>query len=196
MKPKRFLKIESIKKLQKYGLPIPKTIFVFDFKKQEKEIDEFLKNRKYITVRSDKREDTDFCPHWLGCPVKKAKNFIRKITLQGYAVILHEMVPIYRERASGNILVLKKYFFIELMGVGPLTWITREGKISEWIKVRKSDLKEVSHTGKRFLKKKELKNILKLAKRVPPYRVLEFSLRPEGLYFWQMIEDKTSKNLE
>ena len=147
-------------------------------------------------IRSDKREDTDFCPHWLGCPVKKAKNFIKKITLQGYAVILHEMVPIYSERASGNILVLKKYFFVELMGVGPLTWITREGKVSEWIKVRKNDLKEVSHTGKRFLKKKELKNILKLAKRVPPYRVLEFSLRPEGLYFWQIIKDKTSKNLE
>ena len=110
MKSDKFLKIESIKELKKYGLPVPQTIFIFNFKKQEKEIDDFLKNKRYVTVRSDKKGATDFCPHWLGCPGKKAKNFIRKITLQGYAVILHELIPIYRERSSGNILVLKNIF--------------------------------------------------------------------------------------
>lgn len=196
MKSDKFLKIESIKELKKYGLPVPQTIFIFNFKKQEKEIDDFLKNKRYVSVRSDKKGATDFCPHWLGCPVKKAKNFIRKIISKGYAVIIHELIPIYVERASGNILILKKYFIIEMMSIGPLTWMNREGKVEEWIKVRKSDFKEISHSGKRILRNKKLRNILKLTKRIPPYKLIEFTLRPEGLYFWQIKNDKTAKKLE
>lgn len=196
MKSTKFLKIESIKELKKYGLPFPKTVFIFNFKKQKKEIDRFLSNKKYVTIRSDKKGSTDFCPHNLRCPVNKAKRFIEKIISKGYAAILQNYVPIYKDKASGNILILKKRIFIELMGEGPLTWMTREGLVREWIVLRKKDFKEIMHSGRRLLKGKKLINILKMVKKIPSYRLVEFTLRPEGLYFWQIKEDKTAKKLE
>ncbi len=90
----------------------------------------------------------------------------------------------------------KKYNRMRSYEVANIIERFMEGKVSEWIKIRKSDFEEINHTGRRFLKKKELINILKLAKKIPPYKILEFTLRPEGLYFWQIIEDKTSKKLE
>ena len=79
MKSAEFQKIKSIKEIQKYKLPYPKTIFIFNFRKQKKEIDKFLKNKENITIRTDKKGKTDFCPHILRCPKNKAKPFIKKI---------------------------------------------------------------------------------------------------------------------
>jgi len=197
MQLKGFKKIEGIKELQTYNLPIPDTIFIFNFKKQEKEIDKFLKNKENITIRTDKRGNTDFCPHILRCPKSKAKPFIKKITAKGYATILQEYLPIRKNRIlSGNILILKNHILMELMGVGPLTWLNREGRVEEQIKFRKDNLKEVEHLGKRLVRKKKLVNIVKMVKNIPPYKVLEFTLRLEGPFFWQIKEDKTAKLLE
>ncbi len=195
MKLDGFKKIESIKKLQKYKLPITQTIFIFDFKKQEKEIDDFLKNKRIVTIRSDKIGSTDFCPLSIGCPRNKAKTLIKKINSKGYAVILQQYVPV-RSKASGNILILKKHILVELMGTGALSLMNREGEIEEQIKFRKKDLTEVSHFGKRLIRKRELINILKMVKKMPVYNLIEFTLRNNGLYFWQIREDKTAGQLE
>ncbi len=197
MKLAKFSKIKSIKEIQKYKLPHPKTIFIFNFRKQKKEIDEFLKNKENITIRTDKKGDTDFCPHILRCPKNKAKPFIKKVTGKGYAAILQEYLPIRKNRIlSGNILILKNHILMELMGVGPLTWLNREGRMEEQIKFRKDNLKEVEHLGKRLVGKKKLVNIVKMVKNMPPYKILEFTLRLEGPFFWQIKEDKTAKVLE
>ena len=195
MKFDGFKKIESIKKLQNYNLPIPETIFIFNFKKQEKEIEKFLKNKKIVTIRSDKKGSTDFCPLIIGCQKNKAKSLIKKINSKGYVVILQQYVPV-RSRVSGNILILKKHILAELMGTGALSLMNREGKIEEQIKFKKKDLTEVSHFGKQLIKKRDLTNILKMVKKIPVYHLVEFTLRRDGLYFWQIKEDKTAKQLE
>jgi len=195
MNAEEFKKIKGIKILQKYNLPQPKTIFIFDFKKQEKEIDDFLKNKRIVTIRSDKRGQTDFCPLSVGCPKNKAKQQIKKLIPKGYVAILQEYIPI-RSRVSGNILILKNYILVELMGTGPLSLLNREGKVEEQVKLKRGNLKEVEHFGKRLISKKELVKILKLVKRVPAYKLLEFTLRSKGLYFWQMRDDKTAKELD
>ena len=195
MKFDGFKKIESIKKLQKYKLPIAQTIFIFDFKKHEKEIEKFLKNKKLVTIRSDKKGSTDFCPLIIGCPKNKAKSLIKKISSKGYAVILQKYVPV-RSKASGNILILKKHILVELIRTGALSLMNREGKIEEQIKFKKRDLTEVSHFGKRLIRKQDLINILKMVKKLPVYKLIEFTLRRDGLYFWQIKEDKTAKQLE
>jgi len=197
MKLDGFKKIESIKKLQKYNLPIPETIFIFNLKKQEKEIEKFLKNKEIVTIRSDKKGSTDFCPHNLRCPKNKVKPFIKKITKNGYAVILQKYLPIRKNRIlSGNILILKNHILMELMGVGPLTWLNREGKIKEQIKFKKDNLNEMEQSGKKLVKKKKLINIARLVKNIPPYNILEFTLLSEGPFFWQIKEDKTAKQLD
>lgn len=71
-------KVNSIKKLQKYNLPTPETIFIFNFKKQEKEIDDFLKRKKIISIRSDKVKKSTFCPNFPRCPKNKVKIFAKK----------------------------------------------------------------------------------------------------------------------
>jgi len=195
MKFDGFKKIESIKKLQNYNLPIPETIFIFNFKKQEKEIEKFLKNKKIVTIRSDKKGSTDFCPLIIGCQKNKAKSLIKKINSKGYVVILQQYVPV-RSRVSGNILILKKHILAELMGTGALSLMNREGKIEEQIKFKKKDLTEVSHFGKQLIKKRDLTNILKMVKKIPVYHLIEFTLRRDELYFWQIKEDKTAKQLE
>jgi len=192
-----FSKIESIKELERYGLPFPETIFVFDFKKQEAEIDDFLKDKGFITVRSDKPGETDFCPHWLRCPRPKAKEFVKKVMGRGYAAILQYYLPIKKNRIlSGNILTLENHIVMELMGVGPLTELNREGEMAEQIKFAKSDLKEIKHFGKRLIPARELAKIAALAKNIPPYRILEFTLRKEGVFFWQIRHDLTAKILD
>jgi hypothetical protein len=197
MKLEGLKKIEGIKKLQKYNLPMPETIFIFNFKKQEKEIEKFLENKKIITIRSDKKGNTDFCPNDLRCPKNKTKAFIKKITKNGYAVILQEYLPIRKNRIfSGNILVLKNHIIMELMGVGPLTWLNREGKMKEQIKFKKDNLRELEHSGRKLVRKKKLINIAKLVKNIPPYKILEFTLLLKGPFFWQIKEDKTSKRLD
>ncbi len=195
-KHSKFKKVESIKNLERYNLPIPKTIFIFDFKKQEKEIDDFLKNNRIVTVRSDRIEQTDFCPHNLRCPRDKTKQFIKKLINKNFAVILQKYIPIMRNRVSGTILILKRHILVELMGTGPLTRLMRDGLLQERTKILKRNLKEVEHFGKRMIKREKLADILKLVKNVPPYKILEFSLRPEGIYFWQIIDDKTARRLE
>ena len=191
------MKIESIKALQKYNLPTPETIFIFDFEKQKKEIEDFLKKKKFITVRSDKKGGTDFCPHNLRCPRNQAKPFIKGIVKKGYAAILQRYIPIKKNRIlSGNILVLKNHLLMELMGVGPLTWLNREGQMGERIKFTKSNLKEVEHSGRALAKKNKLISIAKLVKNVPPYKILEFTLTRDSPFFWQIKDDKTTRRLE
>jgi len=188
-------KIESIKELRKYKLPIPQTIFISDFEKQEEEIENFLRNKKIVTIRSDKKGSTDFCPLIIGCQKNKAKSLIKKISSKGYAVILQKYVPV-KSRVSGNILILKKHILVELIGTGSLSLMNREGKIEEQIKFKKRDLTEESHFGKRLIRKQDLIAILKMIKKIPPYKIVEFTLRRNGLYFWQIKEDKTAEQLE
>lgn len=192
----RFLKIEGIKEAARYNLPISKTIFIFDYEKQGEEIDDFTRDRDYVSIRSDSKNGTDFCPHNLKCPAKKAKEFIKDLNLHGYAVILQDYVPWEGNIASGNILILKNHILLELMKEGPLIWLNRDGAIEERIKFLKSNLEEVSHFGKRLIKKKDLMNLLMTIKDIPVYKIIEFTLRPEGLCFWQIVDDKMAKTLE
>lgn len=193
---KELKKVKSIEKLRKYGLPIPETTFIFDFKKQEREIDDFLVSKRIVTIRSDKENQTDFCPHDLRCERNAVKDFTKKLNAQGYVAILQRYVPIRRDRVSGNILVLKNRILIELMGTGPLTQLNRDGKVLEQIVLAKKNLKEIGHFGKRLISRKELVGILKKINNFPPYKILEFTLRPEGLYFWQIRDDRSAKCLE
>ena len=78
----------------------------------------------------------------------------------------------------------------------PLYLLTRDGKIDEFIKIEKDSLREVERFGKRVIKKSDLNKILKLIKRLPDFKIVEFTLRKDGLIFWQMIDDKTAKTLE
>ncbi len=197
MKPDGFKKIESIKKLQRYNLPIPETIFIFNFGKQEKEIEKFLKDKEFITIRSDKKGGADFCPCSLRCPRNKAKSFIKEVIRKGYAAILQRYIPIRKNRIlSGNILILKNHILMELMGVGPLTWLNRKGKLEERVRLRKDNLYKLERWGKKLVEKKKLINIVKLVKNIPPYKILEFTLISEGPFFWQIKEDRTAKQLE
>lgn len=189
-------KVKSIEDLKKYGLPIPETIFIFDFKKQEKEIDDFLVGKRIVTIRSDRENQTDFCPHNLRCERNAVKDFIKTLNAKGYVAILQRYVPIRRDRVSGNILVLKNRILVEMMGTGPLTQLNRDGKVLEQITFAKKDLKEIEHFGKRLIPQKEIINILKKIGNFPPYKILEFTLRPEGLYFWQIRDDLSAKRLD
>lgn len=197
MKPKGFKKIESIRELERYGLPIPETIFVFDFKKQEKEIMDFLKDKNFVTIRSDKRGGADFCPCSVRCPRGKAGEFMRKVIKKGYAIVLQRYIPVKKNRIlSGNILIFKRHLLMELMGLGPLTWLNRKGKLAEQIRFRKDNLQELGHRGKRLTSKNKLASVAKLLKKVPPYKILEFTLTKEGPFFWQIKEDRTAEKLE
>ena len=191
-----FKKIEGIKNLKKYNLSTPKTIFIFDFEKQEKEIDNFIKDRDYVMIRSDKDNDIDFCPHDLRCPKSKAKEFIKELISKNYAAILQECIPWTENQVSGNILTFKKDMLIELMEGGPLILLNRDGRLDEYVKLRRDNSKEIEHLGKRLIKKKELENILNLIKKVPPYKIIEFAIGPTWFYFWQIRDDKTTKRLE
>lgn len=197
MKSDKFLKIASLKKLMKYGLPIPETLFVFNFEKQEKEIDEFLKGKKFISVRSDKEGDSRFCPNFPKCQKSKAKPIIRKIINKGYAVILHEYLPTYKRRiAAGHILTLRNHILMELVGSGPVSRVDREGEIEEYLVIRKADLTETQHFGRRLINKRVLKNIVRLVGIIPPFKVLDFALIKRGPYFYQIQDDKTSKTID
>jgi len=197
----KYKKIESIKKIKKYGLPFPETIFIFDFKKQEEAIDRFLKNREYVAIRTDSAKNTDFLPYNLRCHKKKAKKTIKKFNDEGYAVILHEQnhIPsgvINKNHISGNIVILEKCWIIELMRGEPLSSLTRKGEISEYLKIRKNNLTEVAHWGKRIISRDILDKILRMIRKIPKHKVIEFTFRPEGFYFWQIREDKTAKKLD
>ena len=200
VRPDKFKKIKGIKEVIKYGLPIPETIFIFDFKKQEKKIDSFIKNRKYVAIRSDKENDIDFCPHNLRCHRGRAKKLIRELISKGYAVILHEQehIPFGKKQnqVSGNILILKKNLLIELMEGEPLILLNRDGKVDEYLKIERDNLKEVKRLGKRIIKKNDLDNILKMINHLPCWKIIEFTIRPEGLYFWQIRDDETARKLE
>jgi hypothetical protein len=191
-----FIKIKEQQEVARYGLPMPETIYIYNFDKQEKEIDEFLKNKEFVTIRSDKKTEHDFCPHDLKCPKNKAKPLIKKLISEKYAIILQQYIPIEKDRTSGNILILKKYIVVELMGEGPLIWLTRDGRVDEWAVFEKKDLKETNHVGKRIISSNDLKKILKRVADLPPYKLLEFTLRPEGLYFWQIKNDKSAAQIE
>ncbi|OIP75519.1 MAG: hypothetical protein AUK06_01630 [Parcubacteria group bacterium CG2_30_36_18] len=197
MKLHKFLKIESIEEIRKYKLLHPATIFIFDFNKQKKEVDAFLRNKNFVTIRTDKKNNLYFCPCDLRCPRSRARQSIKEFISKGYVVILQRYIPIRKDRkVSGNILILKNYILVELMGKGPLTWLNRNGKIEEQIKFKKRNLKEIEHFGKRLIKRGELTDILKLVKNVPNYKILEFTLMTEGYYFWQIKNDETAKKLE
>lgn len=193
----KYKKIESIKKIKNYGLPYPETIFIFKFSEQKKEIENFLKDKKFVTIRTDKKGYSDFSICYLRCPKGKVKEKIKELTVKNYAVILQSYIPIRKSRKiSGNILILKNDILVELIGKGPLTWLNREGKIEERVRFKKNNLKEIEHFGKRLIEKEQLTGILKLAKNIKPYKVLEFSLSSGVPYFWQIKDDRTAKKLD
>lgn len=194
MKSSKYLKIDSIREIQRYKLPHPETVFIFNFKKQEKDIDKFLKGKEFVTIRTDKKGKTDFCPHSLRCRKSKVKQFVKDVLKKGYAVILQAYLPIRKGRIlSGNISIFKNYILLELMGVGPLTWLNRQGKMEEQVKFDRKNLKKLAHFGKKLAKDDILLKIVKLVRNIPSYKILEFTLRKEGVYFWQIKDDKTLK---
>ena len=192
-------KIESIKRILDNNLPFPKTIFVFDYKKREKEIEEFIKDREYVMIRSDKR-NTKLCPHYLKCPKNEAKNFIKKLNSEGYIAIVHDMSYIknydFNNEIAGNVLLLKNNFIVEIVKGGPVAKLNRFGEMDESIKISRQSLKQIEHSGKRIIDKKKLNKILKMVNHLPPYKIVEFAIGPDWLYFWQIRDDETSKKLE
>jgi len=197
----RYKKIESIKKLQKYGLPILETIFIFDFRKQEKELDKFLQNKEYVAIRTDTTKKIDSLPCNLRCHKKRSKKIIKDLNTKGFAVILHEQdhIPfgvVSKKHISGNIAILQKCFIVELMRGEPLYRLNREGRIDEHLKIKRNSLEEIGHWGRRIISKRSLDKILKMIRAVPAYKIVEFTSRPEGFYFWQIRNDKTIKKLD
>lgn len=203
-------KIKSIMEIQKLGLPFPETIFIFDYKKQEKEIEEFLKNRKRVMIRTDKHGALE-CPHKLDCPKEEAKEIIKKFISNGYAVILSEYVPMtWKEdggrliptgengaRFSGNILFLEEKIIVEIMRGNPLTLLARHGIVDEHILLDKYTLKEIFHWGERIIDRKTLERIIEMLNGIDlMYKIVEFGVGDDWIYFWQIKEDKTSKILE
>lgn len=85
---------------------------------------------------------------------------------------------------------------MELIRSGAVSRLDREGKIEEQVKFRKKDLKEVEHFGKRLVKSVVLRNIAKIIKNIPPFKILDFVLMENGPYFYQIQDDKTAKELE
>jgi hypothetical protein len=191
----KFKKVKGIKDLGQYDLPTPQTTFIFDFNKQEKEINAFIKNRSYLMIRSDKENELDFCPHNLICPKAGAKDFIKKLTAKKFVVILQECISWKEDKLSGNILTLKNGVVIELMRGGPLIFLNRDGQVDEYLRVNKKGL-VVEYSGKKIINKTDLDKVIKLIKKLPPYKIVEFSIGPDWLYFWQIREDKTAKGLE
>lgn len=190
-----FEKVKSIMEIQRLGLPFPKTIFVFDYEKQEKEIDVFLTNTKRVTIRTDKKGNSDYCPHKFNCPKNKAKEFIRKTNSDGYAVILSEHVP-FNAKISGNILFLDKKIIIEIMKGSPLTLLNRHGILHEHIQLDKN-LKEIFHWGKRIAERESLKKVIKIFDgQTLKNKIVEFSVGPDWMYIWQIRHDESSKLLE
>lgn len=192
----KFKKIESIIKLQKLGFPTPNTVFIFDHEKQENEIDNFLRNRKLVMIRSDKSGHDGKCPHHLECPTEEAKDFIKNINSKGFAAILQDFVP-FNNLFSGNVLVLKDKFVIEVVEGSHLTILNRHGKMDEHIEISRNDYKKIKHHGKKIVKKEVLEKILKFVNKDElVHKIVEFSIAPDWFYFWQIREDKTSHLLE
>ncbi len=192
-----FAKIDSIIRLQKLGLPIPQTVFIFDAEKQKAEIENFIRNRELVMIRSDKKRKTDFCPHNLACPKHEAKEFIKKLNAEGYAAILQEHVP-FNAYASGNIMLLKNKMIIEMMEGSPLTKLNREGKLDEHIFLERfNGRREIRHHGKRILSRNILKKVLDLVEYLPlENKIVEFAVAPGWLFFWQIRDDRTGGMLE
>jgi len=189
-------KIESLQRLVRYGLPIPATLLVFDCGKQEKEIDAFLRGKKHVSIRADKMNDSQFCPSIPRCPSAKAKSFCRKISKQGFTVILHEYFPLRKGRiACGHVLTLKEHILFELVDRGAVSRLDREGEVEEIIKFRKSDLAEAEHSGKRTASPAALKKIARLVRNIPCFKILDFTLMESGPYFYQIQDDETASRL-
>lgn len=192
-----FAKIDSIIRLQRLGLPVPQTVFIFDSEKQDGEMENFLKNRDHVMIRSDKKDSEGKCPHNLKCPKSEAKDFIRKLNSEGFAAILQEHVP-FNAFASGNVLLLKNKMIIELTEGSPLTKLNREGMMDEHIRMERfNGRKELHHHGKRLLSRNILKKVLDLVEYLPfENKIVEFAVAPDWLYFWQIRDDRTSGMLE
>lgn len=192
-----FQKIQSIMEIQRLGLPTPETIFVLDCEKQDNEIESFLADKDFVMIRSDKK-GASFCPNNLKCPKHTAKEFIRELNKDGYAAILQEHVPWHDTQISGNILLLKNHIIIEVMQGGPLTRMNRYGEMHEHIKIERfNDCKEVYRFGKRVLPEEIMQKIVKMVENLPfSYRIVEFAVAPNWLYFWQIRDDESSKMLE
>lgn len=206
-----FAKIQSIMKIQELGLPHPETIFIFDFEKQEKEIEEFIKNKELLMIRTDRKENSDNCPHVLDCPKEDAKKAVKELNSKGYAVILSEYVPLkYKEedgkiietgdknaaKFSGNILFLADRIIIDIMEGNPLTLLNRNGIVHEHIQSDNS-LEEIFHWGERIAERETLEKIIKMLNGLDlKNKIVEFGVGPNWLYFWQIRDDKSSKMLE
>ncbi len=190
-----FAKIKSIMKIQELGLPFPETIFIFDAEKQDDEIEEFLKDRELVIIRTDSMGNPENCPNKLDCPSAEAKQAIKKFNSKGYAAILSEFVP-FDAKFSGNILFLSDRIIIETMKGNPLTLMNRHGIVHEHIHMD-SSLKEIFHWGKRVADAETLEKIIRMFDNLNmKNKIVEFGVGPDWLYIWQIRDDKTSEKLE
>ena len=192
----KFKKIKGIEELKKYGLPTIKTIYIFNFNKQKKEVENFIRNKDFLVVRTDREDDPISAPRNLKCPKNRVEKLIKELNLKGYVAILQEPVLLSENKLSGSILILEDYLLIELMKGGPLTWLMRYGKVDEHIKLRKDNLEEVEHFGKKLIKKNDLNSILRQVNSIPSNKAVKFTIGTDWLYFWEIRDEKTAKRLE
>ncbi len=189
-------KIKNILEIKNLNLPMPETVFVFDLRKQEKEIEEFINGKEFVMIRSDKKGNRNNCPHNLKCHANNAKSFIEKLNKEGFVAILQEHVP-FNAFFSGNVLLLKNKIIIEVMEGSPLTLMNRYGKVDEHLQIERFTRKEIKHYGKRVLTRNIFEKILNLVEYLPiENKILEFAVGPDWFYFWEIRDDKTGKMLK
>jgi len=188
-------KVNSIIKLKELGLPTPPTVFVNDLETQRNEVNNFLLDKEYVMIRSDRAGKSNYCPRLLKCNAREAKDFINKLNNDGYIAILQEHVPL-NNRYSGNILVLEGSFIIESMRGGPGSKLTREGVLHEHLRISKEGMILHQH-GESVIPKKDIEKLINNVKDLPvKHHIIAFSSGPDWFYFWDAQEDPSSKKLE
>lgn len=187
-------KVKGIIRLKELGLPTPKTIFIKDFKSQLNEVNNFLLDKDYVMIRSDKEGQSTHCPRNLKCLSRQAKDFIKELNNNNYVAILQEYVPL-NNHYSGNVLVLNNSFIIEAVRGGPTSKLNRDGLMNQHLRIEREGGVSFRY-GEQLIPEKEIKMIVDRVRDLPKYNIYEFSRGPDWFYFWQVREDPTSKVLD
>lgn len=191
----RYSKLEAIERVMRHGLPLPRTIFVLDWQKQAKEVEEFLNGREWVSIRTDK-PNAHYCPNNLECPAELAAQQIKQFLEQGYAVILSEYVP-FNALASGNCLVLSQRLIVECMRGSPLTLLNRYGKLDEHLQLDRRSGRVLFHWGEFVLSKEQVNKVFELFNRNDfLYCRVEFAFGPDWFYVWEIRKDESSRLLD
>ncbi|MBN1923236.1 MAG: hypothetical protein JW791_00570 [Nanoarchaeota archaeon] len=188
-------KITSIMRIQELNLPTPKTVFVSDVESQNEELNNFLKGKDFVIIRSDKVGQASHCPSNIKCDSSNAESFISDLNKQGYAAIVQNHVPL-NNRFSGNVLILSDCYIIEVMRGGPVSKLNREGVVHEHLRINKNG-SLLFHYGERVIPEEDIKRVISRVQGLNlNYHILEFSSGPDWFYYWHIRKDDTSRLLE